>query len=193
MSRMGLDFDAIPSEFEEYFDEERSVIEVVEELGLGKAMDVAKKNPDAIVVGSDTIIVLDNKQLGKPENAGVAKAMLRAYRNRSHQIITSVAVVCINKNYKRIASDVSSVTMDELDEEFIEKYVATGTMYDKGGSYAIQHPMVRPHIRSISGRIDTIVGLPTHIVAEFLKDFDIESNTVDLSNDDLLNDKGLYE
>src|SRR6056297_1980190 len=89
LKEMGVEFTAIPSQFKEYFDEKRSVVDVVEELGLGKAMDVAKDNPDAIVIGSDTIIVRDKKQLGKPENAEVAKAMLRSHRNRAHQVITS--------------------------------------------------------------------------------------------------------
>jgi septum formation protein len=192
LSAMGVPFDTVPSEFEEYFDESRSAAEVVEELALGKAMDVAKKYPDAIVIGSDTIVVLDNKQLGKPENADVAKAMLRAYRHRAHQVITSVAVVCLSKGYKKVGSDVSSVFMDGLDEDFIEAYVATDTVYDKGGAYAIQHPLVRPHVRRIDGRIDTIIGLPTNLVSMYLMDFGIESEPLDLNDSQLFKQKEFF-
>lgn len=193
LREMGVDFAAIPSQFEEYFDEKRSVVDVGHELAIGKAMAVAKDNPDAIVIGSDTIVVLDNKQLGKPEIAGVAKAMLRAYRNRAHQVITGVAVVCLDKKYKQVSDDVSNVYMDGLDEDFIEEYVATETVYDKGGGYAIQHPLVRPHVREIQGRIDTIIGFPTHIVSEFLQDFGIDAKPLDLSDSDLFEKEGFFK
>lgn len=192
LSAMGLKFDVVPSQFREYFDEKRSAVDVVQELALGKAMSVARANPDAIVIGSDTIVVLDNRQLGKPENAGVAKAMLRSYRNRSHQVITAVAVVCLSKKYSKVGSDVSSVFMDALGEDFIEKYVATESVYDKGGAYAIQHPLVRPHVNKIVGRIDTIVGLPTNLVSEYLKDFGIEIPELDLNNNALFENKGFF-
>lgn len=192
LREMGVQFTVIPSNFEEYFDEKRSVVDVVQELALGKAMDVAKKNPNAIVIGADSIVVLDDKQLGKPENAGVAKAMLRAYRNRSHQVITGVAVVSLDKKHKKVSSDVSSVFMDDLDEEFVDAYVATETMYDKAGAYAIQHPLVRPHIREIQGRIDTIIGLPTHIVSEYLADFDIYVKPLDLNDSNLFDKEGFF-
>lgn len=193
LREMGVDFTVIPSQFEEYFDEKRSVDAVVKELALGKALEVAKDNPDAIVIGADSIVVLDNRQLGKPENAGVAKAMLRAYRNRPHQVITGVAVVCMGRKYKKVSSDVSSVFMDDLDDDFIEAYVATETMYDKAGAYAIQHPLVRPHVREIQGRIDTIIGLPTHIVSEYLSDFGINTQPLDLTNSDLFDKEGFFK
>ena len=192
LGEMGVDFQAIPSQFEEYFDEKRSVVDVVQELALGKARAVAKDNPDAVVIGADTIVVLDQRQLGKPENAEVAKAMLRAYRNRAHQVITGVAVICKDKGYERVSSDVSNVYMDGLDEDFIEEYVATETMYDKGGAYAIQHPLVRPHVREIQGRIDTIIGFPTHIVSDFLSDFGIKAEPLNLEDSDLFEKDGFF-
>lgn len=192
LGEMGVDFQAISSQFEEYFDEKRSVVDVVQELALGKARAVAKDNPDAVVIGADTIVVLDQRQLGKPENAEVAKAMLRAYRNRAHQVITGVAVICKDKGYERVSSDVSNVYMDGLDEDFIEEYVATETMYDKGGAYAIQHPLVRPHVREIQGRIDTIIGFPTHIVSDFLSDFGIKAEPLNLEDSDLFEKDGFF-
>jgi septum formation protein len=193
LAKMHVDFDVVPSDFVEYFDEKRPVKQVAEELALGKAMDVARKYPDAIVIGSDSIVVLDNRQLGKPENAGVAKAMLRAYRNRSNQVITSVAVVCINKGYQSVESDVCTIYFDGLDEEFIEEYVATATMYDKAGAYAIQHPLVRPHVHKIVGRMDTIIGFPTHIVAASLRELGVEASEVDMSDSDLFEEEGFFK
>jgi len=190
---MGLGFDVAPSNYVEKFDQKRSVVEVVHELGLGKALDVAQYYPDAIVIGSDTIVVLDDRQLGKPENAEVAKTMLRQYRNRSHQIITSVAVVCKNRGYQKVGSDVATIFFDGLDESIINEYVATESMYDKAGAYAIQHPIIRPHVLDIQGRIDTIVGLPTNLVAEYLKDFGIEVDALDMTDENSLKKLGFYE
>ncbi len=190
---MGLEFQTVPSDFEEYFDESRSVEEIVEELGLGKALEVSKRYPEAIVIGGDTIVVLDGKQLGKPVNAQEAKQMIKAYSNRKHQVITSVAVVCNSKKYQNVSSDIARIEFDELDDDFINKYVETGTVFDKAGAYAIQHPLVKPHVKKINGRIDTIVGLPTNLVSKFLAELGVESKSLKLSDEFLLKDKGFFE
>jgi len=182
LEQMGLQFEQIPSNFEEYFDDSRFVEEVVTELALGKALDVAKDNPEAVVIGSDLIVVIDGKQIGKPESEDEAKQMLRNISNRSHQLICSVAVVCLQKVYQKVLTDTAEVAFNTLPESVIEEYVATGTTYDKAGGYAIQHPLVRPYIREIKGRLDTIIGLPTILVADLLRDFDIEAKDVNLEN-----------
>ncbi len=183
LEQMGVTFTQIPSNFEEYFDDSRSVEEVVKELALGKALDVAKDNPDAVVIGSDLIVVLDGKQIGKPENLEEAKQFLRNISDKSHDLLCAVAVVCLNKNYQKIQFESSKVTIDKLSEEFIVGYAATGTTLDKAGGYAIQHPLMRPHIIEINGRLDNIVGMPTNLVKEMLADFDIESSEVELEFD----------
>lgn len=190
---MGLKFDVIPSNFEEYFDNSRSVEEVVEELGLGKALDVAKNHPEDIVIGSDLIVVLDGKQLGKPESEEEAWQMLRNFSGRTHQLIASVAVVCLNKGYKKVSHETAEVTFDVLTEDFIKEYVATGTTYDKAGGYAIQHPMMKPHIVQIKGRKDTVIGMPTNVVAEMLNELGIDCRGLDVDNEEIFNDPRLVD
>lgn len=177
---MGVTFSQIPSNFEEYFDDDRPVFDVVKELGLGKALDVAKDHNRDIVIGSDLIIVFKGKQIGKPENEAEAKQLLRDFSNQTHELICSVAVVCLAENYQKVLTDTSYVTFDELPESLIDEYVATGTTYDKAGGYAIQHPLIAPYIKHFDGRLDTIIGLPTNLVAEMLQDFGIESTTLEL-------------
>lgn len=181
---MGLKFEIIPSNFEEYFDNTRPVDDVVKELGLGKALDVAKDHPDDIVIGSDLIVVIDGKQIGKPESEDEAKQMLRNISGRTHQLICSVAVVCLNRDYQKVETETAEVTFDKLPEDLIDEYVATGTTYDKAGGYAIQHTLLRPYVTKIEGRKDTIIGMPTNLVTKFLKDFNINSQEIDIKETD---------
>lgn len=175
---MGLDFTCITSNFEEYFDDTRSPEDVVKELGLGKARAVAKDHPNAIVIGSDLMVVLDGKQLGKPESESEAIQMLQNFSNRTHQIITSVAVVCKAKEYEKVLTETSYVTFDKMPDEIIRKYVATGDSYDKGGGYSIKHPLLKKYA-SYVGRRDTIIGLPTNLVSKLLADFNINAKAVE--------------
>jgi len=192
LEKMGLRFDIIPSNFDEYFDDSRPVKDIVKELGLGKAIDVAKKHPEAIVIGSDLIVVLDGKQLGKPANTEEAKQILQNLSNRSHELICSVAVVCKSENYQKVLSDTTKVTFDELGDSFIDKYVSTGTTYDKAGGYGLQHPSLKTHVKSLIGRTDTALGLPTTLVSELLSDFDIVVDPLELT-ENLLANKGFSE
>lgn len=193
LDRMGLDFTQIPSQFDEYFDEDRSVEEVARELGLGKARDVAKHYPNDIVIGSDLIVSLDGRQIGKPADDAEAKELLRSLSGRKHRLVCSVAVVCESKKYERVLIDTSEIEFDEFSDEFITSYIATGTVFDKAGGYAIQHPLVRPYVAAIHGRLDTIIGLPTNVVSEILRDFDIKATPVDLDLTDKKVAKALFE
>ncbi len=181
LAMMGLQFEAVPSDFDEYFDDARSPEEVVKELGLGKARAVATQHPGTIVIGSDLMVVLDGKQLGKPETEAEAIKMLQNFSNRTHEIITSVAVVHKDSGYEKVLTETSYVTFDELPESTILEYVATGNPYDKGGAYAIQNPLIKPHV-TIEGRIDTVLGLPTNLVAKLLADFGFNLESVDTTN-----------
>jgi len=193
LKEMGIDFEAIQSEFEEYVDPALTMNELVEELGMGKVMDVANKYPEAIVIGGDAMVTIDGHQLGKPKDAEDARKTLKKYSNRGHEVMTSVAVVCLAKNFKRVGSDTTFVVFDELSDEFIDEYIATDTIWDKAGSYAIQHPMVAKHVKSIEGRIDTIMGCTTTLVCEYLKELGIESTPVEVSEEQLLNDPDYFE
>jgi septum formation protein len=86
-------FTVEPSHYDEQLDVTRPTEEVARELALGKARDVARRFPEAIVIGADTIVEIDGEQLGKPHDEEEAVAMLRRLRGRSHHVVTGVAVV----------------------------------------------------------------------------------------------------
>ena len=200
LEQMGLEFEQIPSKFEEYFDDTRPVEEVVKELGLGKALDVAQTlsrslldSDEVVVIGSDLIVVIDGKQIGKPQSEEEAKQMLRNISNRTHQLICSVAVVCLDKKYQKVEVETAEVTFDSIPESVIDEYVATGSTHDKAGGYAIQHPLMKPLIREIKGRLDTIIGLPTTVVAKFLNELDIDCKSLDKADQELLGNAGFVK
>ncbi len=193
LEALGLDFEVIPSDFEEYFDESRPVTHIACELGLGKARAVAKNYPEAIVIGSDLIVSIDGRQIGKPATAVEAVQMLKSYRGRTHDLIASVAVVCKSRDYEKADFAKTTVRFDDMTDDEIDTYVATGTVYDKGGGYAIQHPMIRPHVTIESGELDTVIGMPTALVAKFLRDFNINVSPLSTGLSDIKSEKILFE
>lgn len=178
MIAMGLDFEVIPSNYIERLDSARSPQEVSEELGLGKAEDVANKYPDAYVIGSDTIVSIDGRQVAKPANPEEAKKMLRDISGRSHDVITSVALVCVKDGIKEVKSDTATITFAPLSDELIAAYIATGDPYDKAGGYAYQHPLLNSRVVEIRGDRFTVTGLPLKLLRSML-----ETHGIKIPND----------
>lgn len=180
LSKMGVKFEVIPSSFDERLDDSREPTDVAIELGLGKAEEIAAQYPDAIVIGSDTIVCLDGKQLAKPEDIDEAKSMLTMLAGKDNQVITSAVVVCRSKDIRLTAADVSTVRFKPYNEQLIDQYVATGDPLDKAGAYGIQSGAATL-ILGIDGDYDTIVGLPTRLLQKLLSKVDIDSKVVELT------------
>jgi septum formation protein len=192
LEKLGLTFEVVPSDFDEYFNDELTPHELAEELGLQKALAVAKKYPDAVVIGGDSVVFFEGIQLGKPDTQQEAFERLQAYRNKNHQVITSVAVVCLAKKYQHVESSTSTITFGDYSDDFILQYVKTGNPMDKAGSYAVQHPMIQKIVTGIDGRVDSIVGLDTQILARLLKPLGIDIQPIDVSKTSLLTDDGYF-
>lgn len=185
LAAMGVEFETIPSEFDEYLDDNRDPELVAKELALGKALDVAKKFPDAYVIGSDTIVTIDGHQLGKPESDDEAYSILKSLASKPNYVTTGVALVCMNKSVRLTDASTAAVFFKEYDEERAKVYVATGDPFDKAGGYAIQHPLSKAMIEKIEGDTDAILGLPTKLVAALLSECGIQAKS--LSNEELSN------
>ena len=130
-----------------------------------------------MVLGADTIVVADGAILGKPVDGDDAARMLRLLSGRVHQVITGVCVVggrgdsqlTSSEPETRTASETTSVTMNELSDAEIRKYVATGEPMDKAGAYAIQGIASR-WIPRIEGDYSNVVGLPMALVYSMLRE-----------------------
>jgi MAF protein len=137
----------------------------VVQTALLKAEAVCLHTPaDAVIIAADTIVVLDNRVLGKPAGKEEAGTMLRQLRGRTHQVFTGLAI--INKRTGQTVTDFAEiiVPMRNYTDQEIEAYIATGDPLDKAGSYAIQHPVFQP-VSNLDGCFAGVVGLPLcHLV-----------------------------
>jgi len=171
LHQLGLDFVVIPSQYDEHSHPPLPPAPLAEHLALSKAREVAARYPDALVIGADTIVVLDGEVLGKPRDREEAVAMLRRLSGREHEVITGVAV--LQGDRRRVEHEVTKVRFRPLDEGQIRRYVATGEPMDKAGAYGIQG-RAAAMIESICGDYFNVVGLPLSRIAQMLSHFGVE-------------------
>ncbi len=150
--------------------------ECAERLAREKALVVWRTRPGDSVLGADTIVVVDEAILGKPVDEKDAARMLRMLSGRVHRVITGVCLVRAGDSRDlldpgervRTASETTLVTVNELSDDEIREYVATGEPMDKAGAYAIQGGASR-WIPRIEGDYSNVVGLPVALVYAMLR------------------------
>ena len=145
----------------------------VERLAREKAragLAALSESADAVVLGADTVVVLDGRILGKPADFAESRAMLQALSGRSHQVLTAVALAGDGREAARVVA--SSVTFRALSEREIEAYWASGEPCDKAGSYGIQG-LAAVFVSRLEGSYSAVVGLPLCETAELLGEFGI--------------------
>ena len=161
-----IDFKIIVSKVDEVIDNNLTAYKIAESLAYQKAYDVFKDNPDDIVLGFDTIVVLNNKIYPKPKDVEEERLFLNELSNKTHEVITGACVISKNKTY--VFHEISYVTFKELSTNLIEKYISTNEWVDKAGGYAIQGEG-KILIESFSGDLDNIIGLPVTTLKDVLK------------------------
>lgn len=179
LTKMGVTFKAIPSQFDEKLDDTRPTEEVAIELAVGKAAQVAEEHPDCIVIGSDTIVTIDGSQLEKPRDAAESQLMLKRLGGTFNVVTTSLAIICKLDNIHVTDVDNTRVFFKPYDETAVADYVATGDGMDKAGSYGIQSGAAAL-IDHIEGHYDTVIGFPTHKLAKLLRQIGVAADPVEL-------------
>ncbi len=168
MKLLNVSFKIITQEVEEYIDNSLSPEENVQQLAMKKAMAVACRQPEDIVIGCDTIVVLEDQILGKPLDATDAETTLIKLSGRIHRVCTGVAIICKLKNIETSFAETTYVKMDVLTRKEVADYIATGEPMDKAGSYGIQGRGA-VFIAGIEGDYYNVMGLPIHrIYKEFI-------------------------
>jgi septum formation protein len=167
LSQAGFTFEVRPAHISEEILPNEDPIAYVTRLAREKAQVIYDHvcDPNAVVLGADTTVTLDDLILGKPEDAGDAARMLRLLSGRTHRVITGVAVVTGKR--VEVAAEVTAVRFLTLSEEEIADYIATGEPMDKAGAYAIQGRAAR-WIPRIEGCYFNVVGLPLALVSTML-------------------------
>lgn len=167
MTLAGFRFDVICADIDEIVPEKALPQEVVMSLALQKAQAVAKDHRKSAVVGSDTVVALDGKILGKPCSEKEAAEMLRSLSGRIHKVFTGVAIVCGEKVTSFFEE--TEVEFYPLTDQEILDYVATGEPMDKAGAYGIQGRGA-VLVKRINGDYFNVMGLPISKVYRELKD-----------------------
>ncbi len=164
---LGLPFETIAPDFEETLSPHCPAEAEVLDFALGKAQSVAKNNPGGIVIGSDTMILIDGDKIGKPNGVENARQILRTLSGKNHRILTSVALLDgTGGPGLRIVEEVS-VKMRAFTEAEIERYLSLNESLDKAGAYSIQGEGAAL-IESIRGDYLAAVGLPLKPIAGYL-------------------------
>jgi len=145
---------------------------LVERLSALKAGDIARQHPDAWVLGGDTIVVLDDEILGKPNDPAHAEAMLWRMQGRSHEVWGSFSILHHGQAIVRTRSHRSLVTLEPMTPARIAAYVATGEPLDKAGSYALQG-IGAGLVRSVEGSHSNVIGLNLAAVLDDLESLGI--------------------
>jgi len=157
----------MPGDVVEVAHEHLSPLEVCQLNAHRKAFAVAKKIPDALVLGADTLVFLDNEILGKPRNLSDARGMLSRLQGRSHQVVTGVSLIHLRRHQERIFAASTDVLFHPLDAGQIREYTTRVNTLDKAGAYAIQEAG-EMLISEISGSYSNVVGLPVELLREEL-------------------------
>jgi septum formation protein len=165
LARLGVPFDIASPQFEEVIDPHASAETQAEQFALGKARSIVA--PGAVVLGSDTLVVVDRTILGKPTDPADARRMLHLLCGRAHRVVTAVAVVAPGQP-DHVFVDEAAVRMRPADDAEIAAYVSTGEPMDKAGAYAAQGAGAR-FIASIEGDETTVIGLPLRRLAAALR------------------------
>lgn len=170
LKQLNLKFEIIPSSYVEPHDQTVFSYDFVEKLAFNKALDVAKKiNEPALVIGADTIVVINNKILGKPQNKNEAYKMLKTLSGKTHFVVTSIAVINSENLNSKIKSTTTHVTFENLTDEQINYYIDNYKPYDKAGAYGIQE-LPEGFIKKVKGELDNVIGLPSKTLLELLKE-----------------------
>ncbi|MDN5344745.1 MAG: nucleoside triphosphate pyrophosphatase [Clostridia bacterium] len=172
LARLGLGFTIQPSEVDESGYRDLPPADKVEALALAKARAVAATAEGALVIGADTVVVLQGQVLGKPASAAEAVAMLEFLSGRTHTVYTGVAVVRAPAGPAAAAHACTEVTFRQLSSAIIAAYVASGEPMDKAGAYGIQGRGALL-VAGINGDYFNVVGLPLVKVAELLEQFGV--------------------
>jgi septum formation protein len=163
IGRLGLQFDTVPADLDESYQPGETPPQHAERLAREKAVAVASSHRDALVVGSDTIVVVDGDVLGKPRDRGHAIEMLERLSGREHEVCTGIAVVHAGRTESGLER--VRVRFRPLDHRACEAYVATGEPMDKAGAYGIQG-FGSALVEGIEGDYFSVMGLPVvHMLA----------------------------
>lgn len=170
LENQGLEFEVRPARVVETAREGEAPTAYAERLAVEKSEAIATADREALVLGSDTIVVIEGEVLGKPVDDREAAAMLRRLADRQHDVITAVALCCVAVGFSRVISECTRVHFRALSDDEIGEYVRGGEPRDKAGAYGIQAQGALL-VDRIEGCYFNVMGLPLQRLRQLLWEF----------------------
>jgi nucleoside triphosphate pyrophosphatase len=170
LTLVGITHEVRPADIDETYLAGEKPAPHAERLARGKCAVIAEREPDALVIGSDTIVVVDGDVLGKPRDEGDAEHMLRRLSGRTHIVVTAVAVAW--RGETRSAVEEVNVTFHSLSDDDIAAYIATREPMDKAGAYGIQG-FGATIVERVDGDYFAVMGLPLQLLVRVLRELGI--------------------
>lgn len=175
LSQAGISFVIQPGNVEEDLGKlNGSPAEKAKQLAFMKAKDIADRNSEGLVLGADTIVVVDGIIFGKPENEADACRMLTELSGREHSVITGLVLIDSSNGEYRTGHEETRVRFARLDKNEIEAYIRTGEPFGKAGAYALQG-MGALLVEGINGCYSNVVGLPLMRLRRLLEEFGVNT------------------
>ena len=164
MTEAGYDFEIIVAGVEEVHDERAALHELTMANARSKARHISRQHPARLVIGADTLVAIAGCALTKPADMAEARAMIARLAGRTHEVCTSVALLCGDAGIERCFEVVTRVTFKPLDAAERDEYLALINPLDKAGGYAAQEHGDRI-IAGVEGSWTNVVGLPMEALA----------------------------
>ena len=175
LTQIGFDFSVVPSTIKEDLSLPLPPEAFTEHWAREKAKNVAEKNSDSLIIGADTVVVLNGKILGKPKNEKDSELMLRSLSGTTHEVITGVSLLVLESEIDITFNERTFVSFNTLSNKDILNYINKYNPYDKAGSYGIQDGF-SVHINKVQGCYYNVMGLP---LSSFYTHYRALLNTLD--------------
>jgi septum formation protein len=170
LEQAGIEYIVDPADIDEAEVPGETPEQHVVRLALAKAVAVASRYREGLVLGADTVVVVDGDILGKPVDAEDAARMLRSLSGRTHTVLTGIALVDAKGGSARSAVESTEVAFSGMSDKDIENYIRTGEPMDKAGAYGIQG-RAAIFVEKVEGCFFNVVGLPLSRLQRLLKEF----------------------
>ena len=159
LQQLTTEFKVVPSDAAELLDPQLTAREISQINAYRKARSVAKQFADALVLGADTLVYLDQQLLGKPRDLAEARQMLSKLQGRTHEVVTGICLIHLRAHRQTVFAESTDVTFRNLSAAEIERYLSLVDPLDKAGAYAIQE-QGESVIVNVIGSYSNVIGLP---------------------------------
>jgi len=163
LKQIGVEFELVPSQIEERPHPDEAPGDYITRIARAKVVAVARERDSGLVIGADTVVVLDGRLIGKPQNQADAHRLLRLLSGKWHAVLTGVALYDVETRHEVADYEKTLVKFAQLNDTEIDWYVNTGEPMDKAGAYGIQG-LGGLFVEEIAGNYYNVVGLPIPLV-----------------------------